>query len=212
MPTDFYCGVIPAESDNWPFDSRLAVEIEVERDSKRVVDVHVNNNLPGLWKHLRRNLCGLSFAHVTCCGLFQARGTYHADFSQHIKIAVASAVLPFLQESNEDWRTSFREESALRFHFELIDKYLLRPISGPAVGQSPSSRVPAVVTHDGGHAAVASKVPCAMELECRLVVASRRRTLRTENPRPTDSVRGSTRSPPGSHYHSIVHPLGSRRS
>ena len=98
MPTDFYCGVVPA--DVWPFGEPLVVEVEVERSAYLIADVHISATLPGLARYLRRRLRGLPITELRSLTCSSPQGTYHADYWKWITAALTFALKAFEEDEN----------------------------------------------------------------------------------------------------------------
>ena len=93
--TEFYCGTCPIDPDIWPARLPLVIEVEVATGSWRIADVHLNVELPGLRRALRRIFAGNPMAHVNCCGLHALQRAYHAPYRRMIEIALVLAVKGF---------------------------------------------------------------------------------------------------------------------
>lgn len=108
MPTDVYCGVVPA--DPWPFSDPLVVELEVERGSYVVADVHISATLPGLRRYLRRRVRGLPITEVAWLEFDKTQGTYHAAYWHWVQAALVFALKSFKEDEHRlsDYFASIR--------------------------------------------------------------------------------------------------------
>lgn len=97
-PTDIFVGLVPPVDENWPFGAALIVEIEIERGSFIVSDVHINVDLPGLRSYLRRTMRGRQIHELMWCDFEQATATYNADYWKWVKAALIFAVAKFKEE------------------------------------------------------------------------------------------------------------------
>jgi hypothetical protein len=109
---DVYCGVIAA--DVWPFGEPLVVELEIERGSFVVLDVHVSANLPGLRRHLRRLVRGIPVSEIGFVGENKGDATYYAPYWKWIRYALVFAIRTFKEERREEYWTSLYHVRRLR--------------------------------------------------------------------------------------------------
>ena len=105
VPIDVYCGVYKLSS--WPFSDPLVVELEVERGSFFIADVHISANLPGLQRLLRRRLCGLPISEFWFLKSPSPQGTYHAEYWEAVYAGLFFAMRTFEKEQTEEYLRSF---------------------------------------------------------------------------------------------------------
>ena len=106
MPTDIYCGVVSA--DSWPFREPLVVELEVERGSYLIADIHISANLQGLLRHLRRRFCGVPITRLETVTQEDPEGIYHADYWKWVIQALFWALKAFEEDRISEYRASSR--------------------------------------------------------------------------------------------------------
>ena len=109
MPIDFYSSVVPFDVDDmahWEFDVPLIVELEVERGSGRVADIHVNLDLPGLRKFLRSQLRGLPVAKVGWLDFDKSLGTYNAAYWRNLEAGLVLVVRTLKECRYEEYLNS----------------------------------------------------------------------------------------------------------
>ena len=103
-PTDVYCGV--AKLSDWPFSDPLVVELEVDRGSFFITDVHIGANLPGLQRFLRKRLCGLPISEIQWLTNRSPRGTYHSDYWRPVQASLVFALKLFKEEHMSEFFAS----------------------------------------------------------------------------------------------------------
>jgi len=109
MPAvDVFCGVV--ERGAWPFAESLVVEIEIERGSYVIKDVHTNASLPGLRSYLRRSIRGLPVGRLMFLGSDGTRGAYRASYWKWVNAALIFAASVFREEHYSDYLASLRDD------------------------------------------------------------------------------------------------------
>ena len=104
---DVFCGVI--QPGAWPFAEPLVVEVEVERGSYTVKDIHTNAPLPGLRSYLRRSTRGLPVGRLLFLDNEGTLGVYRARYWRWVRAALIFAAAEFREARFSDYMASLSD-------------------------------------------------------------------------------------------------------